>query len=224
VIEYLVAGTIFGLSAGFGPGPLMTLVISETLRGGTRAGLKVAVAPLLTDGPILVLALALVGGVAEFDRALGAISLCGAAVVVLMGISTMRAPVPDLAAPAGRGGSLLRGAVVNLLNPHPWIFWLAVGAPTLLRARVAIGMPGPVVFVTGLYACLVGGKMVVAFVVGRTRHFMSPRVYRITMIVLGVLLLGFAGVLVRDALQLFGVGREADVVYWPSMIRRSSVS
>ena len=50
------AGLVYGLSAGFSPGPLMALVISQTLKHGIREGAKVAVAPLITDLPIILLA------------------------------------------------------------------------------------------------------------------------------------------------------------------------
>ncbi|MCD6225405.1 MAG: hypothetical protein J7K32_07820 [Deltaproteobacteria bacterium] len=53
MLTFLTAGTILGLSAGLIPGPLLTLVISETLRHNIKAGIKIAVAPLLTDLPII---------------------------------------------------------------------------------------------------------------------------------------------------------------------------
>ena len=57
VVAFLVSGVVFGASAGLSPGPLLTLVIRETLRHGTKEGLKVAAAPLLTDAPIIALSL-----------------------------------------------------------------------------------------------------------------------------------------------------------------------
>jgi threonine/homoserine/homoserine lactone efflux protein len=36
---------VFGLSAGLSPGPLLTLVIAETLKRGIAAGIRIAVAP-----------------------------------------------------------------------------------------------------------------------------------------------------------------------------------
>ena len=53
----LLTGVIFGLSAGFAPGPLLTLVITQTLKHNIKEGVKVALAPLLTDLPIILAAL-----------------------------------------------------------------------------------------------------------------------------------------------------------------------
>ncbi len=55
MFEYLLPGIFIGLSAGFSPGPLMTVVISQTLHHGIKEGLKVAIAPLLTDLPIIAI-------------------------------------------------------------------------------------------------------------------------------------------------------------------------
>ena len=55
LIDYFGKGTLFGLAAGFSPGPLTVLVIGETLRHGLRSGLQVAIAPVLTDIPVILL-------------------------------------------------------------------------------------------------------------------------------------------------------------------------
>jgi len=55
---------------------------------------------------------------------------------------------------------------VNVLSPHPWVFWLTAGGPLL----VAAWRRGPAVgiaFVAGFYALLVGSKVVIAFLVAR---------------------------------------------------------
>ena len=57
MIGLISAGLVYGLSAGFSPGPLMALVISQTLKHGIREGAKVAMAPLITDLPIILVSL-----------------------------------------------------------------------------------------------------------------------------------------------------------------------
>ena len=68
------AGTLFGLSGGFSPGPLLVLVISETLRHGLRVGIMVAITPLLTDFPVMLVAILLLNQLTHFDLLLGGIS------------------------------------------------------------------------------------------------------------------------------------------------------
>ncbi len=50
---FLLQGIVLGFAAGISPGPMLGLVISQTLRYGWRAGNLVALAPLFTDIPII---------------------------------------------------------------------------------------------------------------------------------------------------------------------------
>jgi threonine/homoserine/homoserine lactone efflux protein len=78
MIDFLIAGIILGLSAGVAPGPLLTLVISETIQHNIKAGVKVALAPLVTDLPIVLLTFFIISKLSSFNLILGIISLCGA--------------------------------------------------------------------------------------------------------------------------------------------------
>ena len=68
---FLVAGCVFGLAGGFSPGPTATIVVSQTLRFGIFEGIKVAIAPALTDAPIILVAVLLVGQLSRFEPVLG---------------------------------------------------------------------------------------------------------------------------------------------------------
>ena len=59
MISFGLTGVLLGLSGGLAPGPLLTLVVAETLRHGVRAGIGVALVPLLTDMPIVLVTVAL---------------------------------------------------------------------------------------------------------------------------------------------------------------------
>ena len=135
--SYLLTGVVLGLSAGLAPGPLLTLVIAETLRLGIRAGLSVAMAPLLTDLPIILGSLFILAKLSNFNLVLALVALAGAVFVAYLGIDLLRLkPVAEPVA-ARHPQSLKRGVVTNLLNPHPYLFWLAVGAPTVLKASTS---------------------------------------------------------------------------------------
>ena len=86
MLSFLIIGTILRLSAGFAPGPLLALVISETLQHGKKAGVKVALAPVLTDLPIIAITLLILAKLSEFSLILGLISLTGACFILYLGI------------------------------------------------------------------------------------------------------------------------------------------
>jgi threonine/homoserine/homoserine lactone efflux protein len=92
---------------------------------------------------------------------------------------------------------------VNALSPHPYLFWVAVGAPTLILAWGA-GPLAAVAFLAGFYACLVGSKMLLAVIAGRPGGRLRGGAYRAVMVVLGALLLLFAVRLAVEGLRLLG--------------------
>ena len=69
------AGLLLGAPSGFAPGPMLLLIISETLRHGKRAGAKVACIPLLTDAPIVLASGLLFTQITNMNMILGGISV-----------------------------------------------------------------------------------------------------------------------------------------------------
>ena len=55
--EFFLSALSFGLAAGLKPGPLGVIVIQQTLSRGLPAGVRASLAPLVTDGPIIIAAL-----------------------------------------------------------------------------------------------------------------------------------------------------------------------
>ena len=203
---YLVSGVLFGLVAGISPGPMLALVISETLRRGRRAGMLVALAPLFSDAPIVAASVYLLSRLASSDRVLGVISLVGAAFVAYLAWESLRVQGLRAAAPGAASRSLVRGVALNLLNPHPYLFWIAVGAPTVVTAAQG-GLAPPAAYLVSFYALLVGSKAAVAAVVDRSRTFMGSRGYVWVVRGLGAALLVFAALFARQGVaRLLGWG------------------
>lgn len=199
-LSFLGAGTVMGLAAGLSPGPLLAMVVTQSLRHGTLEGVKTAFAPLLSDLPIVLAATILLRGIAEDGPLLGLVSLAGAAFLVYLGVEGLRAGGFEVDAAANRAPrSLVSGTLVNLLNPQPYLFWLTVGAPTVLRGLEQGWLP-PVLFVGAFYLCLVGSKVALALLAGRSRAFLTGRAYRHVLRGLGAILLLFAAGLLVDAL------------------------
>ncbi len=202
-LELLGAGAAFGLAAGLAPGPLLALVVGQTVRHGPREGLKVAVAPLITDAPVILVTVLVLVRVSS-DALLGVIALAGGAVVAYMGVESLRITRLETGGDGTPPRSWRQGAIVNALSPHPYLFWITVGAPILVGAS-ASGLAGPVAFLLGFYVCLVGSKVGVALAVGASRGTLTGRAYPWIMRILGAILLVFAVLLVREGLVLLGV-------------------
>lgn len=142
-MSYLVSGMILGLSSGLAPGPLFTLVLSETLRYGLGSGVKVAIAPVITDLPIIILTLIVISNFSGIHLIMGVISLAGALFVAYLGLETFSSTGLDDGDVLSEERSLHKGIVANLLNPHPYLFWMTVGSPSWSgRTRKVCFMPG----------------------------------------------------------------------------------
>ncbi|RLC23511.1 MAG: LysE family translocator [Deltaproteobacteria bacterium] len=204
MIHYLTIGVVLGLSAGLAPGPLLTLVISETILHDIRAGIRVALAPLVTDPPIILLTVFILAKLSNFHGILGIISIVGGFVVLGMGIKGLKFKGLKIDVQKARSRSLLKGILVNFLSPHPYLFWLSVGAPTMTRANDR-HVFAAAVFVISFYLLLVGSKIVLAVLVGKSKTFLKGRVYIYTMKFLGFALCALAVFLFKDGLELLGI-------------------
>lgn len=193
-MDSLALGLALGLGAGLSPGPLLALVLTSSLRHGTRSGLAAAIAPLVTDLPIVLLSVTAVSALPQ--RLLAAAATAGGLFVVWMGVSAIRdagtsTPEPAQGAPLG---TVWRAAAVNALSPHPWVFWLTVGGPVLVTAARA-GSGHAAAFLLGFYLMLIGAKAALAIAVGRTR-------YRVPASWMRPLLLGAGGLLAAAGVAL----------------------
>jgi threonine/homoserine/homoserine lactone efflux protein len=199
-VELLLLGLALGLAAGISPGPLLTLVVSSSLERGFGAGLRVALAPPLTDAPIIVLAIVLLKDLQE--PFLAALGLLGGCLVIYLGLRTLQSRAAIGGAPAEDRGDyrdLWRGALVNFLNPHPWLSWVTVMGPILVQAWRASPLSA-MAFVIGFYLAIVGSKVAIAWVVAQTRQRLSQVGLRRLLQTSGMLLLGLGLLLVWRAL------------------------
>lgn len=193
-MDELLLGISLGWAAGVSPGPLTALIVTTTLRKGFGGGARVAVAPLITDLPVIVVTvLTLADASRSVLRILG---LAGGAYLVWIGLGELRtARTGDRVrevVPSG-GEDVRRGALTNLLNPQMWVFWFTVGAP-LVAGSESIGAAS--VFLGSFYLLLVGTKIGVAWVVARSRDRMLAAGWATRLGLIGGVALAVLGVVV----------------------------
>jgi threonine/homoserine/homoserine lactone efflux protein len=188
VLSFLLVGAGIGFVAGVSPGPVLTLVLAETLRGGWLRGSAVAAGPLLCDGPIIVLALLVLAQLPqEFVRA---VSLIGGAFLLYLAITTFinsrQARLVGKEGLSARGG-LLKGLLARVLSPNPYLFWFLVGAPLLREAGQGHWL-GPAAFLVGYYSSIVGSNIVLALALHHWVDLFSERAYRAVLLVSSTIL------------------------------------
>jgi threonine/homoserine/homoserine lactone efflux protein len=199
--EYVISAFIFGLTAGFKPGPLGIVVIQQTLEHGLKHGLKACLAPIITDGPIIIAALLVLKQFSDKTSFIGILSLVGGLYLLWLSLKIIRIKEINISKNLTNPKSLETAIKVNFLSPNPYLFWFTVGGTYL-----ALGTPcQSVVFIVVSVGTLVVSKMITAWIAAYFRELLDSKVYVWVMRFLGLLLAGF-GVLfiVRSQNALFG--------------------
>ncbi len=174
------------------PGPTVTLIIANSLRHGTRAGLlNVAGTQLGLAVMIGVVGIGLTSLIATMDQWFDWLRLAGAAYLVWLGWKMIRSGGSNVAgeAPKGpRGGFMMQGAAVALSNPKTLIFFGAFFPQFIDPARdhgLQIGIMG----VTAMIVAAVSDSLY-ALASGRAGRLLSARRVRLMSRVGGGFLIG----------------------------------
>jgi threonine/homoserine/homoserine lactone efflux protein len=200
VTALFLQGAALGITAAAAPGPFQAFLVSESLAGGWRRGAIVALAPLVSDLPIILLALLLLEQLPPLF--LRVVSLAGGLFVLYLAWGSWtqwRAGEGQASEyPGSAGGGLRRAAIINVLGPGPYLFWTLVLGPILLSALRDSPLYGGV-FVLGFYGLFVGGLLGLVGLFHQARR-LGPRVVRALLLVSILILVVFAAGLLREGL------------------------
>jgi len=200
MLYYLITGLSLGLSSGLSPGPLFALVIYQTLNYGSKEGVKVAITPLITDIPIILFSYFIINLFASSRIMYGILSLSGGLFIAWLAYESFKMKeIKTVNMP--RSQSVRKGVITNLLNPAPYMFWITVGIPTVLKGYTT-SIVHALLFVVPFYMCLVGSKITLAVLVGRSGK-VNPRILRYINIVLGIVLAALAVKFIYDGIGYF---------------------
>jgi len=186
---------IVGFSGAMMPGPLVTMVITESARRGVRA------APLLVAGHSLA-ELAMVAALAAGLSAIlsqssvaGAVGIAGGLALIWMGsgILQMVRRGEAVVAAVGEGprvsGYLWGGIAVSVSNPYWLVWWATVGASYIVWALGSGGL-GLLSFYTGHILSDLVWCSFVAFLIASGRKMLSQRIYGGILLICGLFLVG----------------------------------
>ncbi|PWB70690.1 MAG: lysine transporter LysE [Anaerolineales bacterium] len=188
---YILQGVGLGFSAAVLPGPFMAYLISQTLSRGWKRALPTALAPLISDGPIIALCLLVLSQVPTwFERTL---YFAGGAFILYLAYGAFKAWRDFDLNPATyspeTGQSILKAAMMNALSPGPYIYWSLVTGPILLRGWRETPING-IGFLGGFYVTIVSSLTAIIIVFGIARQ-LGPRVNRALLGISAIALLCF---------------------------------
>ena len=189
---YLLQGLGYGGAAAAQPGPFQAYLLAQTLKNGLRSTLVAALAPLMSDGPIVLLVLLVLTQVPDWF--VSVLRFGGGFFLLFLAYRAYRAArmMVDTVVPlptTKNRQSIREAALMNMLSPNAYIFWSTIAGPIFLEGWRQAPSHG-LAFMLGFYGALIGGFMsfVVLFgVLGQA----SPRLNRVLGFVSAVALFGF---------------------------------
>jgi threonine/homoserine/homoserine lactone efflux protein len=187
---YIVQGIAYGFAAGVQPGSFQAYLISQALQNGWRRTLPAIFAPLISDGPIITLVLLVLSQVpAGLVRGL---QLAGGLFVLYLAVGAFKAwrdfAGPKPGEPQRVRNSVFRAALVNLLNPAPYLFWSLVTGPLLITGWRA-SPANAVGLLAGFYGSMLASLAGIMLLFTAARRLGSG----VTRGLLGLSALGLAG-------------------------------
>ncbi len=203
-LGFLFSGIIFGLAAGISPGPLIALVFSETIKYGKKEGFKIAFAPLITDLPIVLFVLLILSRLTKYDLVVGIITLFGAVYLIYLGVENLRVKINKFEVKLEKKGALKRGIIANFLSPHPYLFWLFIGGPMILKS-LNVHVFATILFILGFYSLLVGSKIGITLILDKFKSFTKNKYYIYIIRALGITLILFALIFLKQGIKLVGL-------------------
>ncbi len=200
---YFVKGLVLGFCTGIMPGPVVLLVITQTLKGNFRDGCKVALSSFFSNFPIFVLSYLLLAHYSHFNFLIAGISLIGAIFLVYMAYGNWRVPNVEFSRQM-RSCSFYKGLLVNFLSPYPYLFWFTIGAPLVLsRTQFPVGSALSFFFgdTLGVFAAL----FLMAWITKQSKTFLNGQSYYLFLKVSSVALVGFAVSFVLEGIHLLKI-------------------
>lgn len=171
---YIVQGIGYGFAAAAQPGPLQTYLISQALMKGWRKSLPSALAPLISDGPIITVCVFMLSQVPIWLQRF--LYLAGGLFVLYLAYGAYKSwknfdpRLPSLETATQQ--TILKAALTNALAPGAYIFWTLVTGPILIRGWRETPVYG-VGFLLGFYITMILSLCAVIIVFGVARQLGS---------------------------------------------------
>jgi len=165
MLPYILQGLTLGFAAGAQPGPFQTYLITQSLANGWRKTLIAAFAPLISDGPIILVTLMVLKQMPNsLQRGL---YIAGGLFILYLAWSSVQQwrNFDENAAEAPTTQSLLKAATMNFISPGPYIFWSLVSGPIFLKGLNEAASNG-IGFMVAFYGTMISLNIALVILVG----------------------------------------------------------
>ncbi len=192
MLTYLILGTTLAFAAAIQPGPFQTYIISQSLSKGWKSVLPAALGPLISDIPIFIVVMVILNTMPE--SMVHALQIGGGLLLFYFSYKTFvdlrKQAEQSIEKADSKKTTLLKAALVNFINPAPYLSWTLIMGPMFLEGWNQAPING-VVLVVGFYTILTLSQAGIIFVFGTARK-LGPKITRTAAIIsiLGLLAFG----------------------------------
>lgn len=204
-----VSAFIIGLSGAMMPGPLLTYVIDRSLRKGFIAGPIIILGHALLELILIVLILLGLNKLLA-DPAFGsALGIIGGSILLWMGLGMVKSAIykeisieDPPAKKRNSTGLILSGALISISNPY-WVLWWSTVGLTYLASAYQRGVLATGAFYFGHILADFFWYSLIAWIVVFGRRVLNDRMYRLLILLFGILLIYFGGSFIVNGLGFF---------------------
>jgi threonine/homoserine/homoserine lactone efflux protein len=169
----------YAFAAAVQPGPLLTYLISQTLTNGWRRTAPAAFAPLISDMAIIPLVLLVLSRMTSWLEQV--LQLAGGVFLFFLAFGAFKTwrdfDVKKAVEVQSNQQTVLKAAMVNLLNPAPYIGWSLVMGPLLLKGWRETPSNG-IALLVGFYITMILVTLGIMLLFSAARN-LGPRVSRV---------------------------------------------
>ena len=191
MLSYLIFGITYAFAAAVQPGPLLTYIISQTLKKGWRSTLPAAFAPVISDIPILILILFLLSTMP--DSFIFILRIGGGLFLLYLGFRAFKSwqefDADQTILNESGQQTLFNAVFVNLLNPAPYLGWSLILGPIFIEGWKLAPING-IAMVIGFYVTMILTLAGIIILFGFARK-MGPKVSKILIGLSSIVLFAF---------------------------------
>jgi threonine/homoserine/homoserine lactone efflux protein len=202
----LYKGLLFGLLLSFLLGPVFFALLQTSIDKGFKAGLFMAIGIAISDSLYIFITYTSVSYFSESDQIKFILGLSGSMIMIAFGLFTFLKPVPKkgLRQPHFETNNYLRkilkGFILNSINPFILIFWLGVAGMTTIELHYSFDQAS--LFYVGVVSMVLSMDITKSFLATKIRDLITPRLMNILNRSVGLALILFGFRLLYYAMEL----------------------
>jgi threonine/homoserine/homoserine lactone efflux protein len=217
ILGLISTAFLVGLSGAMGPGSLLVVVVTETVRRGFWAGPSAIAGHAAAEIAMVCLLRVGLGKVLAYGQVLGTVGLLGGAMLFYFGYGTVKtARTATLSLNVGEAGTgkptirglkgfvstAVAGMAASISNPY-WIIWWATVGAAYVATSSGYGPIGPAAFFTGHIAADLAWYSLVSLAIATGTRFFNDKVYRGILFVCGTFLFLFGAYFLKLGIDNF---------------------